>query len=235
MMKQVFTVLVLLCCMIAAKAQTQIQNSGWLFLMNTTKFNDKWGMHMDVQLRTNDEWDGIRSLLVRPGLTYYINGSSDVTLGYLYTPTFVNLDGIAKSSITEHRIWQQYIYKHKLAAANISHRFRLEQRFVERVAGDDFFAQRARYFVRGIIPLEKQEGLFGKGVFIAVQNEVFLNVQAKDELNGHLFDQNRAYMAAGYRFSKKMDAELGYMNQSVKGAANNTSNNIVQLAIYTRF
>ena len=235
MKKQVYTVLILLCGAIAAKAQTQIQNSGWLFLMNSTKFNDKWGMHMDVQLRTNDDWDGLRNLLIRPGLTYYINENSDVTLGYLYTPTFLHLDGIAKSSITEHRIWQQYIYKHKLAGVNVSHRFRLEQRFVERISGDNFFAQRARYFIRGIIPLQKSAGAFEKGVFVALQNELFLNVQAKGELNGHMFDQNRAYGAAGYRFSKKLDVELGYMNQSLRGSENNTSNNIVQLAVYTRF
>lgn len=234
-MKRIFIALLMCCGLSNVKAQTIQQNSGWLFLMNTTKFNDKWGMHMDVQLRTQDEWDGLRNLLVRPGLTYYISSNSDVTLGYLYTPTLLNVDGAAKSTLTEHRIWQQYIYKHKLGPVAISHRFRLEQRFIERQSGDDLFAQRGRYFVRGIIPLQKTETAFEKGAFVALQNEVFLNVQSKDELNGSIFDQNRAYVAAGYRFSKKMDVELGYMNQSLKGAARNTSNNIVQLAVYTRF
>lgn len=235
-MKRVFfTVLIFVCGITNAMAQRVNHQSGWLFLMNTTKFNDKWGMHVDVQLRSQDKWDGLRHVLVRPGLTYYFNNNSDLTLGYLYTPTMLKLAGQPDLSLTEHRIWQQYIYKHKLGNVNLSHRFRLEQRFIERNASEDLFAQRARYFIRGIIPLKKSESTFENGVFIAVQNELFLNVQSKAELNGAVFDQNRAYAAAGYRVNKKMDMEIGYMNQSIKGAVSNTSNNIVQLAIYTRF
>jgi hypothetical protein len=74
-----------------------------------------------------------------------------------------------------------------------------------------------------------------KVFFAAVQNEVFLNVQNKDEVNGSLFDQNRAYGAAGYRFSPKVDVEAGYLHQSVNGRNFNTNNHIVQVALYTRF
>ena len=72
-------------------------------------------------------------------------------------------------------------------------------------------------------------------MFVALQNEFFLNLQNKDELNGSTFDQNRAYLAVGYRFSKAFDVEAGYLNQAVKGASVNTMNNAVQLALYTRF
>jgi hypothetical protein len=211
-------------------AQTVNQNAGWLFLMNSTKFNDKWGMHFDFQVRTQDEWDGVRSLLIRPGITYFINKNSDATLGYLYTPTFLRSDGTADNTQTEHRIWEQYIYKHKISSINVTHRFRLEQRFVE-----EEFSQRGRYFLRFMAPLKKGAETFNEGLFAALQNEVFLNVQNKDQVNGSVFDQNRAYGAVGYRFSPKVDVEVGYMNQSVNGRTSNTSNNIVQLALYTRF
>ncbi|WP_276089351.1 DUF2490 domain-containing protein [Pedobacter sp. JY14-1] len=235
-MRFYFSLLLLLCLNLAAVvAQTAKQNSGWLFLMNTTRFNDKWGMHFDVQFRTQDNWDGLRHILIRPGLTYYLNGKSDLTLGYLYTPTFVKTAGQPDVTLTEHRIWEQYIYKHKLRGVNLSHRLRLEQRFVERNGADDVFAQRFRYFIRALVPLIREGELFEKGVFVALQNELFLNVHHKDDLNGHVFDQNRAYGAIGYRLSKAFDIEAGYMNQAVKGALNNTSNNIVQLAVYTRF
>jgi len=235
-MKRVFfTAILLIFAIKATMAQQITQNSGWLFLMNSTKFNDKWGMHFDVQLRSQDQWNGLRHVLVRPGLTYYINASSDLTLGYLYTPTFLKQAGQPDLSLTEHRIWQQYIYKHKLGPVNLSHRLRLEQRFIERNAADDLFAQRARYFIRGIMPLKKAGSSFESGAFLALQNELFLNVQSKAELNGAVFDQNRAYAAIGYRVNKKMDFEIGYMNQSINGAVSNTSNNIVQLAVYTRF
>lgn len=216
-------------------AQTVKQSTGWLFLMNTAKFNEKWGTHLDVQFRSADRFDYMKNLMFRPGVTYYIDNSNEVTLGYLFNNTYNQIPGASNQTSTEHRIWQQYIYKHKISSSNLTHRFRLEQRFIERNLNDDLFSQRFRYFIRSIIPLQKNAQSFDKGPFAALQNEVFLNLQNKDQLNGNVFDQNRAYIAGGYRFSKKMDVELGYMNQAVKGANNNTVNNIAQLAIYTRF
>lgn len=221
-------------------AQTINQNTGWFMFLNSTKFNDKWGMHFDLQVRTEDDWDQVKNLLVRPGITYYINKNSNATLGYLFTQTNLPSDilvGAAplKNTLTEHRIWQQYIYNHQpWKGAALSHRFRLEQRFIERRT-DDLFSQRLRYFFRLVQPLQKQEGAFTKGIFAAIQNETFFNIQNKEKLNGNVFDQNRAYLAMGYRFSKKADIELGYLNQAIKGSAQNTVNNAVQLAIYTRF
>jgi hypothetical protein len=72
-------------------------------------------------------------------------------------------------------------------------------------------------------------------MFAALQNELFFNVQNKKQLNGSLFDQNRAYLALGYRVSKSFDIEAGYLNQAIKGANANTVNNVAQLALYTRF
>lgn len=218
-----------------SQAQTLNQNAGWLFLMNTTKFNDKWGMHVDFQIRTQDEWDGVRNVLIRPGVTYYINNSNEVTVGYLLQPTFTQLVGTSNTTLTEHRIWEQYIFKHKVSAVNLSHRFRLEQRFIERNGADDLFSQRARYFIRAVVPFKKTTEGFNEGFFGALQNEVFLNLQNKNELNGSTFDQNRAYGAIGYRFSPKVDMEIGYMNQAINGRSNNTNSNNIQLALYTRF
>jgi hypothetical protein len=216
-------------------AQTTNQNSGWLFLMNSARINKNLGIHFDLQLRSQDHWDGLRNVLIRPGLTYFIDNRNDVTLGYLFTQTQINLDGTADFRLTEHRIWEQYIHKHKINTVNVSHRLRLEQRFTEKQTGDHVFAQRLRYFVRFLLPLKQEIKDFEHGLFAAIQNEIFLNVQHKDEINGHLFDQNRAYAALGYRLSRHFDVEAGYMNQFSKGLQNNTRNNIMQLALYTRF
>ncbi|RYG05464.1 MAG: DUF2490 domain-containing protein, partial [Chitinophagaceae bacterium] len=213
-------------------AQTVNQNTGWFMFLNSTKFNDKWGMHFDLQLRTENDWDGVRNLLVRPGVTYYINKNSNATVGYLFTQTYLPelypvfapgaIPFEPKFTLTEHRIWQQYIYNHQpWKSATLSHRFRLEQRFIERQT-DDLFSQRFRYFFRLVQPLQKQDGAFTKGVFAALQNETFFNLQNKEKLNDSFFDQNRAYLAVGYRFSKKFDLEAGYLNQTIKGASTNT-------------
>lgn len=215
-------------------AQTNHEQTGWFFFLNSTKFNSKWGMHFDMQVRSQDNWNGVRNVLIRPGITYYIRPNQNATVGYLYTPTYRKVDGTS-SSVTEHRVWEQYIISHKVFTGTLSHRLRLEQRFIEKFTGDKVFAQRFRYFFRDVQPLTQSKAAFTKGAFAAIQNELFFNVQNKQNTNNSFFDQNRSYIAAGYRFSKKLDAELGYMNIFVKGASANTINNVVQLAVYTRF
>ena len=235
-MKQfVFSFLLFLAASFAAQAQTDYQNTGWFMFVNSTKINKKWATHLDFQYRSSDDWKHKKNLMFRPGITYLINNKQEVTLGYLLNESYTYADATPDFHVSEHRIWEQYIYKHKLSSIAATHRFRLEQRFVGKHNAEDVFAQRFRYFFRFLIPLEKQAASFEKGVFVALQNEVFLNIDNKEVINNSLFDQNRAYGAIGYRLNKKLDIETGYMNQAVKGAVGHTSNNIIQLAVYTRF
>jgi len=216
-------------------AQTQHHNAGWLMMVNNTKFNSKLGMQFDFQLRSSDQWDHVRNVLIRPGLTYFINDKQNLTLGYLFQNTFIPNGSFSSINLHEQRIFEQYVYAHKIKSIFASHRVRLEQRFIERNGNPDLFAQRFRYFIRLIQPLQKAQPAFTKGAFVALQNEFFLNVQNKDQLNKNIFDQNRAYLALGYRFSKQLDVEAGYLNQTIKGISHNTINNVVQFALYTRF
>jgi hypothetical protein len=210
------------------------EQTGWFALINSTRFNERWGLHLDAQVRSSDNFDRVRNFMFRPGLTYFINKNHNVTAGYLLNDTYLPPGPVADTRLSEHRIWEQYIFNQKLKSTALMHRFRLEQRFIERPA-DQLFSQRFRYMLRAVVPLNKQDSAFSKGPFLGLQDEIFLHLQNKDQLNKSVFDQNRAYIALGYRFSKKFDLEAGYLNQFIKGATVNTSNNVIQLAVYTRF
>ncbi len=218
-------------------AQTQQQHTGWFLWLNSTKLNARWGIHLDVQLRTADEWAYLRNVLVRPGITYHLPSGQQLTAGYLYTHASSGpLIGSNSFRLVEHRSWQQFVHPHRLGEAYVSHRFRLEQRFMEQRTGPDAFAQRFRYFIRAVQALKKLDGTpFQEGGFVALQNEVFFNVQNKSATNDHFLDQNRAYLALGYRFSKSLDLEAGYLHQTANGRYAHTVNHAVQLALYTRF
>ncbi|WP_256008992.1 DUF2490 domain-containing protein [Desertivirga xinjiangensis] len=217
----------------SAFSQT-VEQTGWLAWFNSYKLKERWAMHLDVQLRSADDLDYSRNLLVRPGLTYHINQNQNVTAGYAWIETFDNPDLSTDKNLTEHRIWEQYVLSYKLKGLPLTHRFRLEQRFIERPA-EDIFSQRLRYFARVMVPFKKDKAAFNKGVFAALQNEVFLNLQNKNKLNDKVFDQNRAYVAIGYRVNRRFDLEAGYLNQYVDGLGSNTVNHAGQLALYTRF
>lgn len=227
---------IILFCPLIAISQNSSQQSAWGALFHSQKLSEKTGLHFDAQFRSADDVTYVRNILLRPGFTYFFDKNHNATLGYAYILTNQRVDGLANSSLLEHRIWQQFVLNYKIGkVVPLAHRLRLEQRFIEQNTGE-VFSQRIRYFFRSVIPLQKQEtSNFSKGVFLALQNEVFLNIQNKNKLNTHVFDQNRAYLAAGYRLSPAMDLEAGYLNQHIKGVSNYTTNHVVQLALYTRF
>jgi hypothetical protein len=229
-----------------AKSQTSNTFSGWVAVFSTFTINQKFSIHLEGNLRSNNEWEQIQTLIFRTGLNYKIKPNQTITAGYAFVSNLKTVNGIAGYS-PEDRIWEQYsnllyfpMSKHFTSLQN---RFRLEQRFIGQpeVKGDELvndgfaFAQRLRYFLRAIVPVGKTANTFKKGTYISLQNEVFLNIGNTSAVNGKFFDQNRAYFSVGYRFSPKNDTEIGYMYQYISGkGAARTNNSIIQLASYIR-
>jgi hypothetical protein len=218
------------------------QQSGWIASFNTVKLDKRWSLHLEMQLRSSDNLQEVQTILPRVGLNYHLKSNQIVTAGYAYIPNRV-VAYEREALLAEHRIWQQFLVNQKAGHLSIAHRFRLEERFVpvpakmdnELQVNERRYSTRFRYFIRTLIPFKKQVP-FVSGLFGALQEELFFNITNKDNVNGHLFDQNRAYGAVGYRFSKKFDIEAGYINQFVvrRQGTENLMNHIIQLAFYTR-
>ena len=238
-MKKQFTLLfVLLFVYFLSNGQTQF--NGWLASFNTFKLNNKLSLHFDAQLRSNNDLEHVQTLLLRSGLNVHVGKNWILTAGYAYIGGRRSTGTVARL-MPEHRIWQQVIFNHKLKNIPITHRFRFEERFISahRIINDDLERTgfndryRFRYFVRGIVPFSSQP-TFSKGLFVALQNEVFLNVAKKSAVNGKTFDQNRLYAAIGYRLPGKLDLEAGYMNQYTVGTISFVNSHIAQIAVYKR-
>ncbi len=239
MKKLIVSVLTVSLASLTSLAQTQF--SGWTGIFSMVKTGKKTSLHTDVQWRSTDNIRGTQTLLLRPGINFHLNKKVILTAGYAYISnqrTIGDVTGYAP----EHRIWEQLIINHKVRTAAVSHRFRLEQRFISKTVvvnnelehDGSLPAHRFRYFIRNIVPLKKQSS-FKKGAFAALQNEIFVNIGNNDNVNGKFFDQNRLYLAAGYRLGEKADLETGYMNQYVSGSGTRiTNNHIFQLAGYLR-
>ena len=227
---------------IAVSSLSQTQYSGWFASFNTIKVGKKTSIHAEAQFRSTDKLEHLQSALVRGGLNYHVKKNITVTAGYGVFHNRRVLSGRVGYA-KEHRIWQQFMINHSLKKKIlVAHRFRLEQRFIEKkkitdneLEKDGFaYANRFRYFIRNVLPLVK-EPVFAEGIFVALQNEVFVNFGNTATVNGKFFDQNRLYLATGYRLNKQWDLELGYMNQYISGAANTfTNNHILQVASYLR-
>lgn len=201
-------------------------------------FRKDWGLHLDAQIRSDDKSRDVKTWLVRAGIQRKLNGRNTVALGYAFIQT--NTTPVKQGASTpEHRIWQQWIHIQPLGITSLQHRFRLEERFIERPRAENgtgtesVYSTRIRYFNRLVIPWSLKKN-FQTGLFASVQNEVFLNLTGKAQINGHHYDQNRFYTALGYRAHRTWDLELGYMRRNIRLQSGSSNQNIWQIATYLR-
>jgi hypothetical protein len=227
--------------LLAQRAIAQSTNNAWLATFYTVKFNNKFSLLADAQFRTGDNYSTMQTLLLRAGLQYQVSKKVGITAGYAYILPRRTVQGVQGYG-EENRLWEQVLVQQSIGFASAQHRFRLEQRFISKSVVEDgslknegnVYSNRFRYFFRTIIPFSGKKS-FQQGMFGAVQNEVMLQFGDKSSTNGKTFDQNRFYLAVGYRFSRRFDLEGGYMYQYVEGRGDVSSNHhIIQLAGYFR-
>ena len=212
-----------------SSAQTT-ETAGWFFLSHAQELNKKWSYITDVQLRSSAGFAHVQNILFRPGLLYNLTDNQTVGIGYTFFGTW-DRNEMPHTFEPEHRIFEQYIVDIEKGRLALSNRFRLEQRFIQQSSGN-VFAQRFRHQVQLKVRLAT-DSAFNKGSFLKLQNEVFLNIQNKQHLNGNFFDQTRPYAALGYRFTKKLEAELGWYYRVQLEADGTKKESIVQLLITT--
>lgn len=228
----ILTVLLFLSMISKTYSQTETQYAGWLAIYHKQKITEKLGYMLDVQYRTDKQFSKTSAYFFRPGITYDVTKNQTAGAGYVI---FGSYEDEASSRIfyAENRIWEQYQIQAKIGKASLNNRLRLEQRFINTENGG--FSQRLRYYIRSQVPLVKVDTSFEKGIYMALQNEVFVNIRHKERAGNSFLDQNRSYVSFGYRFSKKIDAELGYQYIYSKNPDGNLRNNVFQLAVYTDF
>ena len=172
----------------------------------------------------------VETLLLRGGLGYKFSKVHSAAICYTYKGDRTTEDGKGMNS-HENRVYEQYLYSSNIKRTEINFRFRQEQRFVKD-SNDYRFSQRSRAFLSFQIPLLANAG-FSKGFYTTLQDELFVNVQHKENVNNSFFDQNRSFISVGYRWSRKIDAEIGYMGWLQREFEGDSFTNVVRLMITT--
>lgn len=175
----------------------------WLLYFGNMKIKSDWNWHSEVQYRNYNAIGDLEQLLLRTGIGYNLTeNNNNVLLGYGYILSQNYIEGTDdKVDVNEHRIYQQFITRQKIGIVGVQHRYRFEQRFVE-----DDFKMRFRYFLSLTVPINNKE-MTDQTLYFSAYNEIFLNT------SGTIFDRDRLYGGFGYKLSKTVRLELGYMNQ----------------------
>jgi len=190
----------------------------WFMYFGDHPLSDKWGIHLEGQIRRANTVLTWQQLLLRPGVNYQLTPRVLFTAGYGYVRSWPYGGYPAKAAFPEHRFYEQALIKHKVSPLAIQHRLRLEQRLVGVVPAPEAEVEgwqtrhRFRYMLRGDIPLPIQTN--GQQRFgIALYDEVFWQFGANR--GPRSFDQNRAYGALTYKLTPSNRLELGYLYQYI--------------------
>lgn len=194
--------------------------NAWAMYFSNHALSEKWGLHAEAQFRRNEGFKNPQQLLLRTGLNYYFNKQATGTIGYCFVETYPYGEFPVKTSFPEHRIWEQIQLKNTISKWELIHRFRLEQRFVNLPIGQDSagfifkntYSNRFRLLHRISLPFKGSE-IIDKAFYASAYLELFINFGKNVGLN--ILDQNRAYLALGYKIPKIGRVEIGYLNQLI--------------------
>ena len=136
---------------------------------------------------------------------YHLENSATLTAGYAYVKTWP-YDNLNDTSSDENRLWEQLVLKNNLGFVYFEHRYRLEQRWVQKVEIN--YSNRIRYRLLLTAPFTN-DGIIPGTLFGIIYDEIFLNLGEPET-----FDQNRLYFAFGYQFSVLGQVQVGYLFQT---------------------
>lgn len=203
-------------------------STNWLQTFATVPVNKKWSIHTEYQWRRTDGLKNWQQSLLRTGVNYKLNENVLLHAGYAWAETFAYGDYPIASNGTfpEHRIYEQLVLRQQMKKFLLTHRFRVEQRWVGRVkAGtgreieDWLFLHRFRYQFR------TQYNITSK-IYMAAADELFIG--AGKNVGANIFDQNRIFILAGIRLNKNITMEGGYFNQTLQQGRRINNNTIMQ-------
>lgn len=210
----------------------------WVAYTGQYKLTEKFGAHLEVQWRGDANFEQNRQNLFRIGGMYYLNNQTTLSAGYGLIKTY-------KSSLneffTENRAWEQIQYNHNWNENKntMTHRFRLEQRFVDNIVlnSDDIviieatnYQNRLRYLNRNLLHLFNFNDDRNKAYAI-LQDELFFNL-GDNKVNANFFDQNRFFLGFGINYENTIRLEIGYLNHLVTPrTGNDIMNHNVSMSI----
>lgn len=194
--------LLLLC--FSFKAQAQYDGlGGWnvitINLPGSTEH--RWGGYMEAQNRNYGVTSKFYYYEAKGGVSYNLDKNNIALLGIGRYVTYNYEDIDDGPSITENRLWEQFVSNQYLGRIKFEHRYRVEQRWL-----NTGYRNRFRYRISANIPINKPKVEPGT-LFGILYDEVFFNNKAPN------FERNRVAALLGYQFSKPFGIQTGILNQ----------------------
>ncbi len=166
----------------------------WYTYAGSHKIKGNFSLKSLAWFQFYDFGSEIKQSIFRLGGNYKITPNFNATLGYC----FVTGDKSFKKNgggFNEHRIYEDFNYKHKIGTSKFAHRIRFEHQFRENIDTK----HRVRYKLQVSHKIYKKLSAY-------VYDEIFFNLK-----KGKKFGLNWATVGLKYKIYKGVNLQLGYI------------------------
>lgn len=194
------------------------ENDAWFLLLNKYELSDKISVGNETHLRFDDYFNDVQQFIIRPYLDLNF-GNKDLvySIGYSYIKTYPYGDFPLPAAKPENNVWEQITLNHKYGKLNVSHRYRLEQRFISNLVynaqNDSFETEGNTYGNRFRYRITFKYDLSDK-IFINAFDELWIK-SSKGFFDAD-YDRNWIYAGIGYNISPDASIQLAYLHQNIK-------------------
>lgn len=192
-------------------AQSRDNYNMWFQYLMSARLTDKSTLTALSQYRSFDLVYDTRLFLVSAYVDYEIANEVKPAAGFMFLVLDSYKSDNTKKERYEKRPFQQVTLGGNIGRTSVSHRFRVEERFI---SNPDEFIVRLRYLISLRIPFNRKgekEKLYG-----ILKNELRMNVVKEDP-----FDSNRLTAGLGIKVGKNSAIEVAFINQLETGSTSN--------------
>lgn len=194
-----------------ANAQSRDNYNMWFQYLMSARLTDKSTLTALSQYRSFDLAYDTRLFLVSAYVDYEVANDVKPAAGFMFLVLDSYKTDNSKKERYEKRPFQQVTLGGNIGRTSVSHRFRVEERFI---SNPDEFIVRLRYLISLRIPFNRKgekEKLYG-----ILKNELRMNVVKEDP-----FDSNRLTAGLGIKVGKNSAIEVAFINQLETGSTSN--------------
>ncbi|MDE3740780.1 DUF2490 domain-containing protein [Maribacter polysaccharolyticus] len=185
------------------KSQSTSENEwgSWIMFYGDNHISEHLDIVTEFRLHQYEIYNALDNRFYKIGLGYQITPGVTVGAGYVhhYSETTTDIN------TSENRPYEEICIKSKIRKLGISHRYRMEHRWINK-DGDTDFVNRMRY------RLQLAHPICGK-LYVKVFDEIFL------DLDEDVFNQNRLHTGIGYHIDANFKFEVGYVKNHLSSRA----------------
>lgn len=185
----------------------------WTRYYNQLELNAKWSVHTELDNRVFLSPISQNLFVGRLQVRDKVTDKVEVGAGFTYFSVATQEPEVSTGfHVPEYRLQQDVSVKQSLGKINLTHRYQLEERFIQNssklmIEDGTTFYLRFRYRIQGDFTIWKKDKQYVKGI---LYDEIMIN--GGNKIIKNTFDQNRIYAGIQFGVSPAVALELGYLN-----------------------